>query len=519
MNLNKLLCTLLLVLSTTTVFGDDVIIMGTHTRTNMSGDDLAMMKGDVCKSISTAEKLGQRVHLLTPSIRCGSKSYVGQCGGRECTKAEYGQQMKTIAAQIPSNQKSNLLIQTVGHGEIGSRPSQNALLINGKESLSADDLAKIINTSGITSKVEHIRSLYFQCYSGGFHTVASKIMPAGKMCGVSQSQHTNTARPVGIETEKLGGSAFITGMWQELDKTKGKASLTQGFENAGKLALEADKYNHPTSDWRSGSEYQMLEALHQAEFNPNGTEQSGVISPSTSDDTGFNLTHWTNDSKLELRLQKDTQKALHEREDFDRYARAIAEDNDSFTSYFTGDKPISHKVHAIQCDPVATHGTELNNLSKEMQAIEHSALVSGDPEIATLIKDVKARHQVSLEKMASLESRYRQEYKRFVDDLNRLVKASEDIMIKLKSPGTKLSDAQEAALLKRYGEIEVEMKALKDKHTFPTLKEMALIQRDAERTTNLLYTMRSKKVSLEQKRSIAAAYNCENSPIFLNGTK
>lgn len=508
---------------------DPVVIVGTFTQTSMANGNQAADRGiqvdSVCQAIQGAKALGHEVVLLTPTIRCGQQTYTGRCkGGKECQASEIEAGLKKLAGSLTPG-KQNLVIQTVGHGSPDMRPSwdesrgpQNNELGIGTGNLTAAELARMIESSGLSKKVNHIRGVWTQCYSGGWNEMGRLIRPAGKFCSVSQSSHARTADVTEKEWEKFGGSGFVQGFWNTQVKSRGMATLQESTIAAAHVKKYATGDQSWSNDWTSTSRYLLEKKTKTGDwYVPKSDEDYADKRPRAYFPEGYNVDDlpafqaFTDGVKKVAgeadKIRERDQKRVEEIRDYNAEKWFFQDERRMPSPALMRNKVCVQNVRG----PVTG---SVQKLMQSMGQIRTYAALPGleayRPKIERMLAQWKADHDAAAKGFPA-------EVKRYHERNNALLLRSGALMRKINSG--KLSYSERKKAEDEYQALGTEFFELGRLQGYPSLRAMLAAEKSVTHLENLLALLSEKRLDPETKQDILAMWDCENTPVFVGGKK
>lgn len=525
---------------------DTVVILGTHRHANVfasdPASDLKIQRSDTCSAIQSAIAIGQTVALIAPSISCpvteNGKTRVvkfeGRCGGGDCSKARVSQELKRLASELRKNPSQNLLIQTVGHGlrdfSSSTAPPESNLLGLGNEDLSAAELAKMVNQSGIPKSVDHIRGLWFQCYSGGWNEMARLIGPPGKFCSVSNTTYLRQATVTEEEYKSSSsmvksGSAFIQGFWGLQNQTHGSASLSDSTGNAALLLRSVTPVVSPSSeDWQSSSVSLFERATKTGAFAANYGESDSKTPPKAYFGKGYSI----DAQPLYRAFAGGLEKIQTSSEDLrERYRTHLTDTMNeinskwTLTRLWTGESVSEEKkrrisnpflIRTASCSqPLLTNiNPAVAKLRDDFMQIDRMVNQSRLESIAPV---VRAKTELWKAELEINRLSFNSEMIAYRDRVNFLLEKSGRLMRELRVSGTK-DYSRYKSMEAEYAALEKEFRDAGSLRYFPAMKKMSVIGKESEQLKTLLSQINRSDIPETTRSQILSAWECENSPVF-----
>lgn len=518
-----ILPSLTLPLLASTASADPVIVFGNTAPSGLNSSnavDRGIQEDTICQAIRGSEALGNTLLLLTPAVVCDGKRYEGECGGRTCTKDQIAAKITAFAKTLPANRPQNLLLQSVGHGNPDLNrssfseggPETNQLGISGN--INGQDLADILNRSGILTKVKTARGLWTQCYSGGWNELARLIRPQGKFCAMAASPSNQPATVSEKEWEVLKGSAFVNGFWNTQVKTGGKAGLQESTVEASLHKLGSTGA-HAGYLWTSSSRHLLERETKTGSFYPRQSNDDYASEPPKG---YFSSGYDFYDIKAMIAFQEGTTKAADRASLIqDRYkekVEAVAEYN-ADKWFFQDAKPMpgsSLITYAACTQPVREPMDEANRefvkaLEQIRNRVQSSTYAAQRKKMEAMLDAWKAEHQQAAKNFPA-------EVKQYHLRMNELLSKSGALMRKLRTPGLSYPERKEAS--EEYRKLESQIYAIKRLDDFPSLRRMLAIEKSAQHLDRMIQLIDDQQVDPATRKLILDTWECENGPVFLN---
>lgn len=507
------------------VRADAVVIVGTFWRTNIQNSSATADKGiqidSVCQAIQGAQALGHEVVLLTPNITCGGKVVKGRCAkGGECVPSEIQRELNALSAKIPKGSKQNLLIQTVGHGSPNMSPSweeergpwDNELGI-GVGSLSAKELAGMINRSGLTTKAKQIRGLWTQCYSGGWNEMAGLLSPSGRFCSIAQSPHNETA-DVGIdEFENLGGPGFVKGFWDTQRATRGNASLHEATARAAHTQMSASNDRSRAYKWVSSSAYLADKATDTGEFYARTSSDDYAMHPPRAYFAdGYDVERLSFYKAFSKATNGTAVEVQGIRERYKKHVSAVDDYNDE-KWFFQDERKASgsflYRAQTCQQNFSPSLGSANQDLIRSMAKIRAKMDSDEYAKIRTTLRNKLAEWEKD---RVSTEILLKSEVKIYQQKNNILLEKSGRLMRQIELESADWETRKK--LTAEYDALSKEFTELARLRAFPQIRKQLVVEKQVRQIESMMRLIDEKKIDAKTKDRILTTWECESTPVF-----
>lgn len=492
---------------------DVVVLIGNTEPSGLNADRLAdrkIQENALCQAVEGAKALGHEVLMLAPSVTCNGKKYVGACPNEEACETEVvREKIRAFSKTLPVKPGQNLLIQTVGHGipdqsyswDTDAGPDKNSLALKGVP-LRARELASILKESGILSKVNRVRGVWFQCYGGGWNELARLISPPGKFCSIAQSSHNRPAVLLRAEIDQQR-SEFIDSFWKAQRSSKGRASMEESlFQGNRRNAHDAKVHR-----WQSSSRYQLEKATRtgfwSSDFDedPTGVFESGY--------TALSLPSYQKFRKGASTLGEQSWE-LHTK-DSDQVGQIAYSNRNNW--FFQTDEafpaPPTLSIASCKASLESPFSKSNDSFLKSVAAIEtkldEPIFARAKKQMLPTLENMKKRYAIAAQQVDD-------ETKQYHAKSNELLKKSAEVMRKLKAENKTYEEIERYK--KEYADLEAQLKSLDQLEHYPKIREMIALEGAIQHMNATLELLRDPKVKTADKEAALATWECENSPVF-----